>query len=96
MNKTYLMNNNNINGEEVMTKKDFEVVAKIVATLSFSMKDACYIVGDSQAYDALLIEELHDSVDNLLKQQNKNYDSGEFWDYVYNYRQRIIDTINNA
>ena len=78
-----------------MTKKDFEVVAKIVATLSFSMKDACYIVGDSQAYDALLIEELHDSVDNLLKQQNKNYDSSKFWDYVYNYRQRIIDVINN-
>ena len=78
-----------------MTKKDFEVVAKIVATLSFSIKDSCYIVGDSQAYDALLIEELHDSVDNLLKQQNKNYDSGKFWDYVYNYRQRIIDVINN-
>ena len=78
-----------------MTKKDFEVVAKIVATLSFSIKDACYIVGDSQAYDALLIEELHESVDNLLKYQNKNYDSGKFWDYVYNYRQRIIDTINN-
>lgn len=79
-----------------MTKKDFEVVAKIVATLSFSMRDACYTIGDSQAYDALLIEELHDSVDNLLKQQNKNYDASKFWDYVYNYRQRIIDVINNA
>ena len=78
-----------------MAKKDFEVVAKIVATLSFSMKDACYIVGDSQAYDALLIEELHESVDNLLKQQNKNYDESKFWDYVYNYRQRIIEVINN-
>lgn len=78
-----------------MTKKDFEVVAKIVATLSFSIKDACYIVGDSQAYDALLIEELHESVDNLLKQQNKNYDESKFWDYVYNYRQRIIEVINN-
>ena len=79
-----------------MTKKDFEVVAKIVATLSFSMRDACYTIGDSQAYDALLIEELHNSVDNLLKQQNKNYDASKFWDYVYNYRQRIIDVINNA
>lgn len=78
-----------------MAKKDFEVVAKIVATLSFSIKDACYIVGDSQAYDALLIEELHESVDNLLKQQNKNYDESKFWDYVYNYRQRIIEVINN-
>ena len=79
-----------------MTKKDFEVVAKIVAILSFSMRDACYIVGDSQSYDALLIEELHDSVNNRLKQQNKNYDSSKFWDYVYNYRQRIIEVMNNA
>ena len=79
-----------------MTKKDFEVVAKIVAILSFSIKDACYIIGDSQAHDALLIEELHDSVDSRLRQQNKNYDSSKFWDYVYNYRQRIIDVMNNA
>ena len=79
-----------------MTKKDFEVVAKIVAILSFSIKDSCYIIGDGEAYDALLIEELHHSVDDRLKRQNKNYDSGKFWDYVYNYRQRIIDVMNNA
>lgn len=79
-----------------MTKKDFEVVAKIVATLSFSIKDSCYSVGDGEAYDALLLKELQDSVDSLLKQQNKNYDASKFWDYVYNYRQRIIDVINNA
>ena len=79
-----------------MTKKDFEVVAKIIATLSFSMKDSCYIVGDSKAYDALLLEELHDSINTILKQQNKNYDESKFWNYVYNYRQRIIDAINNA
>lgn len=79
-----------------MTKKDFEVVAKIIATLSFSMKDSCYIIGDSGAYEALLLEELHDSVNDMLKQQNKNYDEGKFWGYVYNYRQRIIDAINNA
>lgn len=78
-----------------MTKKDFEVVAKIVATLSFSIKDSCYTVGNGEAYDASLLEELQDSVDNLLKYQNKNYDSDKFWDYVYNYRQRIIDVINN-
>lgn len=79
-----------------MTKKDFEVVAKIIATLSFSIKDSCYIVGDSKAYDALLLEELHDSINTILKQQNKNYDESKFWNYVYNYRQRIIDAINNA
>lgn len=79
-----------------MTKKEFEVVAKIIATLSFSMKDSCYIVGDSQAYDALLLEELHDSINTLLKQQNKKYDESKFWNYVYNYRQRIINAINNA
>lgn len=79
-----------------MTKKDFEVVAKIVATLSFSIKDSCYIVGDSATYDALLLEELHHSINSLLKYQNKNYDEGKFWDYVYNYRQRIIDVTNNA
>ena len=78
-----------------MTKKDFEVVAKIVATLSFSIKDSCYTVGNGEAYDASLLEELQDSVDSLLKYQNKNYDSDKFWDYVYNYRQRIIDVINN-
>lgn len=78
-----------------MTKKDFEVVAKIVATLSFSIKDSCYAVGNDKAYDASLLEELQDSVDSLLKQQNKNYDSDEFWSYVYNYRQRIIEVINN-
>lgn len=79
-----------------MTKKDFEVVAKIVAILSFSIKDSCYIVGDGEAYDALLLEELQHSVDSRLKQQNKNYDSSKFWDYVYNYRQRIIEVMNNA
>lgn len=78
-----------------MTKKDFEVVAKIVATLSFSIKDSCYTVGNGEAYDASLLEELQHSVDSLLEQQNKNYDSDKFWDYVYNYRQRIIDVINN-
>ena len=78
-----------------MTKEDFEVVAKIVATLSFSIKDSCYTVGNGEAYDASLLEELQDSVDSLLKYQNKNYDSDKFWDYVYNYRQRIIDVINN-
>lgn len=79
-----------------MTKREFEVVAKIIATLSFSMKDSCYIVGDSQAYDALLLEELHDSINTILKQQNKKYDESKFWNYVYNYRQRIINAINNA
>ena len=79
-----------------MTRKDFEVIAKLIATLSFSMKDSCYIIGDSGAYDALLLEELHDSVNAMLKQQNKNYNESKFWDYVYNYRQKIIDAINNA
>lgn len=78
-----------------MTKKDFEVVAKIVATLSFSIKNSCYSVGDSEAYYATLLKELQYSVDNLLEQQNKNYDANKFWDYVYNYRQRIIDVMNN-
>lgn len=79
-----------------MTKKDFEVVAKVVATLSFSIKDSCYTVGDGESYNALLLKELQHSIDNLLEYQNKNYDSDKFWKYVYNYRQRIIDVINNA
>ena len=78
-----------------MTRKDFEVVAKIVAMLSFSIKDGCFIVGDSQSYDALMDEEIHTMIDNMLKTQNKNYNDGRFWDYVYNYRQKIIDAINN-
>lgn len=79
-----------------MTRKDFEVVAKIVATLSFSMKDACYSVGDSTTYDASLLEELQHSVDSLLKQQNKNYSPDKFWNAVYKERQEVIDIINNA
>lgn len=78
-----------------MTKKDLEVVAKIVAMLSFSLNDGCFIVGDSQSYDALMDEELHKMIDNNLKARNKNYNDGKFWDYVYNYRQKIIDAINN-
>lgn len=78
-----------------MTKKDFEVVAKIVSMLSFSLKDGCFIIGDSQSYDALMDEELHKMIDNNLKARNKNYNDGKFWDYVYNYRQKIIETINN-
>ena len=79
-----------------MTRKDFEIVAKIVAMLSFSLKDGCFIIGDSQAYDALMDEELHVMIDNMLKTQNKNYNDGKFWDYVYDYRQKIITTINNS
>lgn len=79
-----------------MTRKDFEVVAKIVAMLSFSLKDGSFIIGDSQAYDALMDEEIHNMIDNMLKTQNKNYNDGKFWDYVYDYRQKIITTINNS
>lgn len=78
-----------------MTRKDFQVIAQLIATLSFSFKDGCFIIGDSQAYDALLVEEMHDAVDAMLKQQNKNYSPEKFWNAVYKHRQAIIDAINN-
>ena len=43
-----------------MTRKDFEVVAKIVATLSFSIKDSGDTVGNGEAYDASVLEELQE------------------------------------
>ena len=78
-----------------MTRKDFQVIAQLIATLSFSFKDGCFIIGDSGAYDALLIEEMHDTVDAMLKQQNKNYSPEKFWNAVYKNRQAIINAINN-
>ena len=79
-----------------MTKKDFEVVAKIVATLSYHLKDGCFIIGDCNARDALLLEELHNTVNNILEQQNKNYSPEKFWNAVYKERQEVIDIINKA
>ena len=78
-----------------MTRKDFRVIAQLIATLSFSFKDGCFIIGDGGAYDALLIEEMHDTVDAMLKQQNKNYSPEKFWNAVYEHRQAIINAINN-
>lgn len=78
-----------------MTRKDFRVIAQLIATLSFSFKDGCFIIGDGGAYDALLIEEMHDTVDAMLKQQNKNYSPEKFWNAVYKHRQAIINAINN-
>ena len=79
-----------------MTRKDFQVIAKIIATLSFSLRDSCFIIGDSQAYEALMLEELHNEVDRMLREQNKNYSPEKFWNAVYKHRQAIIDAINNA
>lgn len=79
-----------------MTRKDLEVVADIISTLSFHLKDGCFIIGDGNAYDALLLEELHNTVNNILEKQNKNYSPEKFWNAVYKYRQGIIDAINNA
>lgn len=78
-----------------MTRKDFQVIARIISTLSFSLKDGCYIIGDSQAYDALLLEELQQAVDAELRKTNTNYSPERFWDAVYKNRQAIIDVINN-
>ena len=79
-----------------MTRKDFQVIAKIIALLSFSMKDSCFIIGDSQSYEALMLEELHNEVDRMLREQNINYSPEKFWNAVYKHRQAIIDAINNA
>lgn len=79
-----------------MIKKDFEVVAQIVTSLSYHLKDGCFIVGDGNARDALLIEEIQNTVNNILEKQNKNYSPEKFWNAVYKRRQEIIDIINNA
>lgn len=79
-----------------MTRKDFQVIAQLIATLSFSFKDGCFIIGDGNARDALLLEELHNTVNNILEKQNKNYSPEKFWNAVYKERQEVIDIINNA
>ena len=79
-----------------MTRKDFQVIASIVASLSYHLKDGCFIIGDGNARDALLLEELHNTVNKILEKQNKNYSPEKFWDAVYKERQEVIDIINNA
>lgn len=77
-----------------MTKKDFQIIAELIATLSFNFKDNCFIIGDSQAYDALMLEELHDTVNDMLKRQNPRFNEEKFWNAVYNHRKKIIEIIN--
>ncbi len=77
-----------------MTRKDFQVIARIITDLSFHLKDGCFIIGDSQAHDALMIEELHNCINNTLKTTNPNYDEEKFWNAVYNNRQKVIEIIN--
>lgn len=79
-----------------MTRKDFEVIARIISNLSFHLKDGCFIIGDSQSYDALMLEELHETVNSILRQTNPNYNEERFWNAVYKNRQNVIDVINNA
>lgn len=77
-----------------MTKKDFQVIAEIISMLSFNFKDGCFIIGDGNAYDALMIEDLHDTVNNMLKKTNPHFNEEKFWNAVYKHRKDIIDTIN--
>ena len=79
-----------------MTRKDFEVVAELISILSFHLKDGCFIIGDCNSEDGLLLEELHDAINNELRKQNKNYSPEKFWNAVYKHRQAIIDAINNT
>ena len=79
-----------------MTKREFEVVASIVASLSYHLKDGCFIVGDGNTEDSLLLEELHDTVDKILEKENKNYSPEKFWNAVYNERNQVIRVINEV
>lgn len=79
-----------------MTRKDFKVVASIVASLSFHLKDGCFIVGDGNTEDSLLLEELHNTVNKILEKQNKNYSPEKFWNAVYNERNAVIRVINEV
>lgn len=79
-----------------MTRKDFQVIAKLISILSFHLKDGCFIIGNCEAEDGLLLEELHDAIDNELRKQNKNYSPEKFWNAVYKDRKQIIEAINNT
>ena len=47
-----------------MTRKDFQVIAKLISILSFHLKDGCFIIGNCEAEDGLLLEELHDAIND--------------------------------
>lgn len=69
-----------------MTKKDFEVVAKIVA-----LYEQAYLrVNDAnrgeKAYDNAI-----DGVETALKATNDNFDLDKFWDAVNAYQDELID-----
>lgn len=79
-----------------MTRKDFEVIAKLISILSFHLKDGCYIIGNCDDEDGLLLEELHDAIDDELYKTNKNYSPERFWNAVYKDRKQIIEAINST
>lgn len=79
-----------------MTRKDFQVIAQLISILSFHLKDGCFIIGNCESEDGLLLEELHDSINRELEKQNKNYSPEKFWNAVYKDRKQIIEAINSA
>jgi len=70
-----------------MTKKDFFVIAKIIA---------CYEQAFYRATDAEKGEKAYnhafETADKLLQEQNENYDSDKFWSVVEQYQDNLIDT----
>lgn len=69
-----------------MTRKDFEIVAKIVALYEQAFYRANDAENGEKAYNHAF-----ETVDELLKEQNENFDSDKFWGAVNDYQDELID-----
>lgn len=69
-----------------MTKKDFEIVAKIVALYEQAFYRATDAEKGEKAYNHAF-----ETTDELLKEQNENFDSDMFWGAVNDYQDELLD-----
>lgn len=69
-----------------MTKKDFEIVAKIVALYEQAYYRATDAEKGEKAYNLAF-----ETTDELLKGQNEDFDSDKFWGAVNDYQDELLD-----
>ena len=69
-----------------MTRKDFEIIAKIVA-----LYEQAYLRANDAEKDEKAYSHAYETVDELLKEQNENFDSDRFWGAVNAYQDELID-----
>lgn len=69
-----------------MTKKDFEIIAEIVALY----EQAFYRANDAEKGEKAY-NHAFETVDELLRKQNENFDSDMFWEAVNDYQDELLD-----